>query len=193
MDWLSPLSPDDSEQHAAEVGSSLRAAGIVAGIAIVGLAAAWIFTSIPRSDQGLQQTWYSDPKLTNEVAVERAGPIDHRWRGAPREGVPAKGFSVSWRGCVRITEPDTRLVARSDDGFRVLIDGNPVVPNWNRPTRHYWRSSGLRTGVRQIEIDYRHDKGPAYVYLGWAHANHAHRAIPAWALLPPDHPECAKR
>ncbi len=52
--------------------------------------------------------------------------------GPPAPGLPKDGFSVRWTGTYRPTATgDHTLVARTDDGVRVLVDGRRVIDAWN--------------------------------------------------------------
>lgn len=193
MAWLDPV----PEVSALEAGMSdeRTTAGALAwlfGVSSVLLVLVWGGPRLTSSaEHGLEQRWFSDDALNSQVAIARTGVVNHRWSELPVADGETPPFSATWRGCLRVTDRDRRVVVRSSGGVRVRVGGGRMVDRWKRTTPHYHRSKrSLKTGVHSLELDFTTARADGFLYLGWAIRNRAHVPIPLSALLPPEHPDC---
>ncbi len=83
-------------------------------------------------------TWkaefFTNQNLEGTPALTRADPrINFTWpRHSPAKGIPHDHFSARWTGTIRVDTPGPVLLACSgDDGFRVFLDGKPILNAWS--------------------------------------------------------------
>lgn len=112
--------------------------------------------------------YFSTPDFQGEPIVRRDGDIHFTWRRkSPMPDLPNDGFSVRWDTCMELPEAlEISFQLISDDGSRLLVDGELVVDNWGR---HGERSRGadvsLSAGMHHVRIDYFDDRHGASVEL----------------------------
>jgi beta-glucosidase len=120
---------------------------------------------------GLQGDYYANTTLSGPPAATRTDPqVAFTWNGSPAPGVPGTNFSAKWTGT--LTPPVTGTYTfglTSDDGSRLLINGQQVINNWrdqapNTETAQVALTAGQPV---QIEVDYYQAGGGAMVNLGW--------------------------
>jgi len=123
--------------------------------------------------QGFTVTYYSGRDFQEEIC-RRIEPHLRRFYGtrAPAWGVPRNDFSARWEGWL-ICPSTTNYVfySQSNDGFRLIIDDEPVLDNW-RPQR--WTQSGthgsawLTQGVHHVVAEFFAANGEAALRVKWA-------------------------
>lgn len=64
------------------------------------------------------------------VATQRLGSLEGAWSGSPAEGVSANEFATLAEGRVTVDPGEYTLSVTSDDGVRVLVDGEVVFEDW---------------------------------------------------------------
>jgi beta-glucosidase len=84
------------------------------------------------------KTWkaefFTNQDLTGDPALTRNDNfIDYNWpRRPPAKGIPHDHFSARWTGTIRVDKSGPTIFACSgDDGFRVLLDGKPILDDWS--------------------------------------------------------------
>jgi hypothetical protein len=93
------------------------------------------------------------------------------WGGqSPLAGGPATGWSTKWTGT--LTPPTTgtyQFAMTSDDGSRLIINGQTVVNNWfNQPATTRTGNITLTAGQPvSIVVDYFQDGGGSVANLSW--------------------------
>jgi hypothetical protein len=141
---------------------------------------------------GLWGDYYSDTNFINWVGGEVDPTINFNWNsGSPFPGVGASMFSVRWTGQIQPLYSEAyTFTTTSDDGVRLLINGQTVISNW---TDH---ASATNTGtitllagqLYSIEVDYYQSYGLDLVSLQWASASQGQQVVPASQLytsIPP--------
>lgn len=126
---------------------------------------------------GLIGQYWNDAIGTNgtfrqRVLVRIDPNVNFDWfGGSPDPSLPANRFSVRWTGTM--TAPTTgpcTFYSRSDDGFRLWIDGMPIIDAWVAQSGTLWYSGtvDLVAGQRYaFRADYYEGGGDAKAYLEW--------------------------
>jgi hypothetical protein len=114
--------------------------------------------------------YYSNRHLDGSPTVVRNDhDIDFNWgTGSPAPGVPNENFSVRWTRRVDFSSGWYRLMARSDDGIRVYVDGDRVIDEWRDqvwgPTFTY---DIYLSGHHDLKVEYYERDGGARVRFDW--------------------------
>ncbi len=113
--------------------------------------------------------YYDNARLTGEPVVRRQEEtLDHNWGwDSPAAAIPADNFSAAWTREVELSGGRYLFSTYSDDGVRVMIDGEPVINSW-RPMRGYRRAIvELNEGIHTVRLEYFERRGIALVRLDW--------------------------
>ncbi len=105
----------------------------------------------PKFIGGLKGSYFNGLNFNKFVDARIDREIDFKWdkTESPFEGVNKDRFSIQWKGYIRIDEfKKYEFYTISDDGVRLIIDGEVVIENW---TKH---------GAKE-------DKGEIYLKKGW--------------------------
>jgi hypothetical protein len=117
-----------------------------------------------------QALYFANATLGGEPSLVRQdAAIDFDWRlGAPDPALPVDGFSVRWRAQQTFVAGRYRFAIYSDDGVRLLVDGEAVIESW-RPMRGT-RSAvvDLSEGSHTLVLEYFERAGASQVHLSWA-------------------------
>ena len=97
---------------------------------------------------GLTGKYYNNITLSGTAVLTRLdSSIDFNWaEGSPGASVNSDMFSVRWSGV--LIPPKTRsyrIGSRSDDGFRLYLDGQLIAENWS--------SHGLETTTATVSLN----------------------------------------
>jgi Mg-chelatase subunit ChlD len=87
----------------------------------------------------------------------------------PDPAIDPDTFSVRWTGRIEADVDGLHLFATSsDDGIRVIIDGNTIINNWtdHLPTMNYG-SINLTAGQHDITVEFYENTGEAVANLYW--------------------------
>ena len=130
--------------------------------------ALWQFNNNGEITQGLQASYFTSNNLSGSPAVTRVdNQVSFDWDVDP---IPVSsnqgGFSAKWVGQVVPTmSGDYVFKVRGDGGLRLIINGQPVIDNFDNPTLPpvgygptvpLYAEVSLLAGVSySIEIDYR--------------------------------------
>ena len=137
------------------------------------------------SGQGLKGEYFRGRDLKGEPVLSRTDArVAFRWdRGGPTDDLVAQGqlpadralggddFSVRWTG--QLLPPASgryELTVGANDGFRLFIDGKPLIDNWELNPRLQSKSAmiDLQAGkAYDIRLDYFEDIRDAEVRLAW--------------------------
>jgi beta-glucosidase len=110
------------------------------------------------SERGLKGEYFRGRDLTGTPVLTRIDPkVDFRWdRDAPTNELVARGelpadrglgnddYSVRWTG--QFTPPESgryELTVTGDDGFRLFLNGRPVVDEWTTTSRARAKSAAV--------------------------------------------------
>ncbi len=138
------------------------------------------------ASEGLSAFYYANESLSGtpeRVAVDPIIAFD--WgTGGPAE-LPDNHFSGRWLGGVTATATeDLTLIARSDDGIRLWLDGELVIDAWEpRAVADSAFTFAAVAGRRyDLRLEYYERGGLASLALEWQSATHLRQPIPASAL-----------
>lgn len=103
------------------------------------------------------------------TGTDGSGGINHNWgSGSPASGVNADHFSARWERDVNFpTSGDWKFTIRSDDGFRIFIDGELFSHEWSAGWHDISPSKYLTAGIHRIRLDYFDATGGAQVSFSW--------------------------
>ncbi|MBI2395206.1 MAG: family 43 glycosylhydrolase [Deltaproteobacteria bacterium] len=125
---------------------------------------------------------YDDPRVTRVDAN-----VDFDWpTEKPVAGVPHDWFSARWSGELLVDAAETyTFETRSDDGVRLVIDGEKVIENWTGhfPTTNTG-SIALSAGRHRIVLEYFQLDLGATIQLYWSSKTVARALVPTSALRP---------
>ncbi len=162
--------------------------------------APWIVVALASSSfaaetaNGLNVEFFRDRELKSPVARRIDPNIDWHWAYArPHPDVPADHFSARWSGWIKAPQAGRyNLTLMGDDGFRLSLDGLPVIDAWKGGSP---KSATVElTGRPQaIEIEYcEFDRG-AWLTFWWQPLGVDRPSIvPAEALFPDEESANAK-
>jgi hypothetical protein len=141
---------------------------------------------------GLQGTYFDNTELANPAFAQIEPTLVFDWgrdrpAGLPAPAAGAAGWSAVLTGTLQPVATDTyTFIARADDGFRLFIDGDPVI-DWWHPHCCYdlLASRALVAGQRYaVRIEYFNRDGPAAFRLLWKTATTLPAEIPQCQLFP---------
>ena len=158
----------------------------------------WSFTTIGPGG-GAKGEYFTNMDLLGDPAVTRIDPvIDFSWpdgstagTNSPAEGIPTNGFSCRWTADLEVDRADTyTLVARSDDGVRVYLDGVRVINNWTDHGATDDPSEALELApgrVYSLVMEMYENTGAATARLSWESPSMARQVLTRGPLQPPRH------
>ena len=124
------------------------------------------------SGNGLTTTFYPTTDLSGAPALTRTDPaVDFDWGGnSPGPGIDGTNWSAKMTGT--LTAPTTgsyTFSLNSDDGSRLLVNGQKIVDNWSDHGSTTAFGTVTLTAGQQVpvEVDYYQKKGGSNVSLGW--------------------------
>jgi beta-glucosidase len=122
--------------------------------------------------QGLKAEYFNNDNLAGSPVLVRIDPrIDFDWGGgSPDSTVKADRFSVRWTGkLVAPVSGQFKVVATTDDGVRVFLDGRLVDETWidRGPTPDVIPVKLVKGRSYDIKMEYYEDGGSASAALGW--------------------------
>ncbi|MFI5911954.1 glycoside hydrolase family 3 C-terminal domain-containing protein [Dactylosporangium sp. NPDC051541] len=122
---------------------------------------------------GLTAAYYNTTDLSGSAVLSRAeSAIDKVWGGAaPAPGVNATNWSARYTGTLKPAATGTyQFSLTSDDGSRLLINGQQVINNWfNQGSTTRTGSIALTAGQNvSVEVDYFQGGGASNLTLGWS-------------------------
>ncbi len=138
---------------------------------------------------GLLASYFANETLSGTPVLNRTeARVDHAWgSGSPGTGVPVDVFSARWLGEIepRTSEPLT-LIARTDDGVRLWIDGQLVIDQWIlRGAADSTYTFSAEAGRKyRIQLEYFEHLGSAVAKLWWQSASEPRAPIPTSQLYP---------
>jgi beta-glucosidase len=132
--------------------------------------------STPDGQPGVKAEYFKGMELAGEPAVTRVDPsinfnLDE---DTPVAEVGGENFSARWTGFLTPTETGKyQFGLNGDDGYRVWLDGKPVVDEWSK------KGASTRTATVELEkghkypfkVEYFQNTGGAVARLVWAKEN----------------------
>jgi beta-glucosidase len=131
---------------------------------------------------GLTGQFYNNMTLSGSpVLIRNSGTLNFTWNGgSPGPGVNGTGWSAKWTGT--LTAPATGVytfATNSDDGSRLLLNGQLVVSQWGDQAATTKSGSVALTAGQTvpIEVDYYQNAGGSNLDLAWTPADYSTSAI----------------
>ena len=136
--------------------------------------------------------YFANQTFTGPPAVSRCeAQINNTWgTGAPAAGLPADGYTVRWTGRHVFPGGAATFTARSDDGIRARLDGQPVLEMWREqaPTT-MTATRPVTAGEHEVVVEYFEAAGGAVAQFSWQSGNQppvptitAPPATPGWRV-----------
>jgi beta-glucosidase len=103
---------------------------------------------------GITGTYWANIELAGDPVLARTdSAVDFLWTlTSPGEGLPKDSYSARWTGRLRAPETGvTRLGISGTDGYRLWLDGEVVLDNWQK------RSAGTRLARVNLRPGSEHD------------------------------------
>lgn len=151
---------------------------------------------LPDADEvgnGLVGEYWSDQYNSSGTyrrrVLTRIDPtVNFDWGGgSPDPSVPQDSFSVRWTGTlIAPTTGPCTFFSRSDDGFRLWIDGLPVIDAWVAQSASVWYSGSVNLVAGQryaFRVDYYEGGGDARAFFEWRPSGLDRSVVPTSALL----------
>lgn len=128
------------------------------------------FTAKGSLESGLKASYFPNRTLSGTpVSTVTDTDINHNWPEAPAmNGIGADDFSIRFTGVLRPKTSGTyTLAVRGDDGFRLFVDGKPVIELWNDQAATVRKAKlELRAGQEyDIRLEYYENAGNAVIAL----------------------------
>ena len=123
------------------------------------------------SMHGFQAEYFTNPDLDGIPAVVRVdNEINILNANSPAPGISGQKYSVRWSG--KLLAPATGNYSfsfRGDDGFRVFVDGKPIINAWNRGgARTFHGQADLEAGkTYDLRVEFFQDGGGCVAQLNW--------------------------
>ena len=136
------------------------------------LVPASVLTPSSGTGTGLTGTYYNNMTLSGTpVATQNTQQLQYNWNGAaPLPSVNTSQWSAKYTGTLTPTTTGTYTFSvTSDDGSRVLINGQQVIDNWRDQggTTETGTVSLTAGQPVSVEVDYYQDGGGSLLDFGW--------------------------
>jgi len=164
-----------------------RFAGLAAVI-VVPAVTALALTMPPFREGPWRAAFFATKDRTGPAIVRRDGDVRYNWAGGrPMAGYPKDRFSVQWDTCLVLPESlEVAFRLTSDDGARLLIDGERAVDNWGlHGSRTRGERVALDAGVHHLRVLYFDEHQDASIALTASFYGERPEAIPARLLRYP--------
>lgn len=132
--------------------------------------------------------YYNNGKFEGEPKERFDRSVDFDFgKESPMRGIGVDDFSIRWDTCMLIDEEvKVRFQLSSDDGSRLLVDGESVVENWgDHGTETRGGSTTLGAGWHHLEVEYYEARHGANVTLGASFDTSKPSTIPVEMLAAP--------
>ena len=144
---------------------------------------------------GLRGIYWSFADFSGSSVVSIDQVVDNSWgTAAPKAGIEAGTFSVSWTGFIAITTAGSYvLTTEANDGVRLIVDGKTVIDDWGVRTTVSRKSVqlNLAVGAHALQLDYMQAGGAADAatcrFL-WSPNGQPEAVVPAGVLRPAPEP-----
>ncbi len=113
-------------------------------------------------------TYFNNRDLSGAPVAQLVVPaVNFNWGwGAPVPGVGVDNFSARFMSTWYVGGGLYRALARSDDGFRLFIDGTQVMSDWSvRPVQGSFRDIYIPPGYHSFTVEYFEAEGLAEVQV----------------------------
>ena len=128
------------------------------------------YPSCPPPPAAWQGQYYNNRDLSGSpVLVRPDGNVSFNWGyGSPAPQVPCDNFSARWNKTWLVSGGTYRLNVKSDDGFRVIVDGAVVLESWVvQPATYYARDMYIPYGYHNFTVEYFEAEALAEISVWW--------------------------
>lgn len=130
------------------------------------------YNVIPEDHLDLTVSYFDNPELAGDpVSTEETNRIDNRWTfNRPARELSTDWYSVRWEGKLTVGEdPVTQLGIEGDDGWRLYVDDELFLNNWEKVTYNITlKDIDLKPGsTHEIRVEYYETTGDARIRLIW--------------------------
>jgi len=112
-----------------------------------------VFTWDSAGDPRTREAAFRRTLATQPVLERSERRLDWMWSRPRIEGMPAERFAVTAEGAVELPPGDYELIAISDDGIRVWVDGALAIDRWE-PHESVVDRVPLSAGRHQLRLEY---------------------------------------
>jgi hypothetical protein len=149
-------------------------------------------TPAPQYSQGLWAVYYNDESggyFKEPVYEGSVKTIRFDWGDSPfNEKVPKDHFSIRWQGFIEpLYSEEYTFYAKSDDGVKIIIDGNTILDGWSiHDNRTEFTSSTVELVAgkkHNITVEYFENTGLASIQVSWSSKNQKKEIIPEKQLF----------
>ena len=142
------------------------------GPALAAVPTTALYTDESRVKHGLKAEYFSNTNLEGAPVLTRTdATVDFAWGFSGVSPQLAKNYSVRWAGVLVPSETSDYLIGfTGQDGYRVWLDGNPLVEDWttHRPATSQTKQVHLEKGhTYPIKIEYFQTIRGAEARLKW--------------------------
>ena len=127
-------------------------------LTVLALASVGVMAVSSADDGGWQATYWNNTELEgNPVLTRSERTLDYNWGdGSPAAGtVNADNFSARWTQTVNLQQGTWRFILSSDDGSRLLVNGQRVLDQWyDHSLRTTSAEIYLPGGNTQLTLEY---------------------------------------
>jgi len=147
--------------------------------------AAYLRPAAGRTEHGLEAEYFRGRELQGAPVLSRLdSTVDFRWyRGSPTSDLAARGevaadraldndnFSARWTG--QIVPPVSgryTVTVVGDDGFRLFVDGKPVIDSWTTASKGQAKTAELTLEAGKpvdVRLEYFEAERDAEIRLAW--------------------------
>ncbi len=141
------------------------------------------------SGTGLTAQYFNNRDFVGTPVLTRIDPVVNfdYGLGSPDPLVNVDNFSVRWTGRIQPRYSETyTFFARSDDGTRLFIDGQPVIANWfdQAPTERSGSITLDSSRTYEITLEYYENGFGAEVQFSWQSPSQPKQIVPQTSLYP---------
>ena len=132
-----------------------------------------MFTDETLTEPGLKAEYFNTSDLSGSpVLTQTETKVNYIWsaKGPDVEGIGTKNYSVRWTGYISVPATASyTFTAGGDDGFRLLIDGQTVLDDWEASSYHTRTATKTlsKSRVYAVTFEYYQLSGDAMVNLSW--------------------------
>lgn len=157
--------------HRADFKRLLTQAGVVMVVAVLIFAVSNLYFLWPPF--GLKVTYFRGTNFEEKICSRTEQAVNRDYgEKSPAWGVPSNNFSACWEGILRVPKSDDYyFFSQSDDGLRLIIDGEKIINNWRDQS---WEASAtgvrvyLEAGDHPIAIEHYNSAGESALRIKWS-------------------------
>jgi uncharacterized protein YraI len=123
----------------------------------------------PTTFYGWKAEYFPNRNLSGSPTLVQDSPnVDFNWGGGAPPGLPADNFSARYERTINFNPGSYRFRARSDDGIRVFVDGQPLIDQWNIHSGNFeFTADRSMYGNQTVRVEYFEGDGLAEVHLAF--------------------------